>query len=63
MNLERQTMFTHYYNGMYINGSISKPCCYVTDDLGIFVGRMFKSYRAAQIAITKARKSGVPASR
>lgn len=56
-------MFTHRYNGMYINGSCSHDRCYVTDDTGHFVGREFKSYRAAQIAITKARNSGVSASR
>jgi hypothetical protein len=56
-------MFTHRYNGMYINGSCSKASCYVTDDFGTFKGKMFKSYRAAQIAITKARKAGVDESR
>jgi hypothetical protein len=56
-------MFTKYHNGMYINGSFSKAECYVTDDTGHFYGKFFKSYRAAQIAITKARNSGVPASR
>ncbi len=56
-------MFTHSYNGMYINGYCDKNSCYVTDDTGRFVGRMFKSYRAAQLAITKARNEGIPASR
>ncbi len=56
-------MFTHYYNGMYINGSFNKAQCYVTDDYGTFKGLVFKSYRAAQIAITKARNNGVEASR
>jgi len=56
-------MFTYLYNGMYINGSISSPVCYVTDDYDTFTGKKFKSYRAAQVAITKARKRGVPASR
>jgi len=56
-------MFTHRYNGMYINGYCNKPECYVTDDTHHFHGRRFKSYRAAQIAITKARNAGVPESR
>lgn len=56
-------MFTHYYNGMYINGYCNKDDCYVTDDYGTFLGKRFKSYRSAQIAITKARKAGVHASR
>ena len=56
-------MFTYYYNGMYINGSTSSAQCYVTDDTGHFKGRVFKTYRAAQVAITKARNSGIPASR
>lgn len=56
-------MFTHRYNGMYINGSCARAECYVTDDTGHFYGKMFKSYRAAQIAITKARAKGVPESR
>lgn len=56
-------MFTHFYNGMYINGNCNRAACYVTDDTGHFSGRMFKSYRAAQMAITKARRAGVPASR
>lgn len=56
-------MFTHYYNGMYINGSFSHGWCYVTDDFGTFWGKQFKSYRAAQIAITKARNAGVSPSR
>jgi hypothetical protein len=48
---------------MYINGYCNKSECYVTDDTGHFHGKRFKSYRAAQIAITKARKAGIPASR
>ncbi len=55
-------MFTKYYNGMYINGYCAKSECYVTDDTNHFKGKMFKTYRAAQIAITKARNAGVPAS-
>lgn len=53
-------MFTHYYNGAYINGYCGRAECYITDDAGHFSGRMFKSYRAAQMAITKA---GLPLSR
>ena len=56
-------MFTTYYNGMYINGYCDKQPCYITDDYGTFKGRRFKSFRAAQIAITKARNKGVGASR
>lgn len=56
-------MFTIKYNGMYINGSCSHDWCYVTDDYGTFKGIRFKSYRAAQLAITKAKNSGVPNSR
>ncbi|MEG1121247.1 MAG: hypothetical protein RSE62_03490 [Citrobacter sp.] len=56
-------MYTIRYNGMYINGKIGEDKCYVTDDTGRFYGHMFKSYRAAQIAITKARNAGVPESR
>lgn len=56
-------MFTYRYNGMYINGSISRRSCYVTDDFNTFAGITFKSYRAAQVAITKARNAGVPESR
>lgn len=56
-------MFTIYYNGMYINGYCAKPACYVTDDTGHFHGRVFRSMRAAKIAITRARNAGIPASR
>lgn len=56
-------MFTHFYNGAYINGHCNRADCYVTDDTGHFSGRVFKSYRAAQIAITKARANGLLASR
>ena len=56
-------MFTHRYNGMYINGSFNNLSVYVTDDTGLFYGKRFKSYRAAQIAITKARNTGAPESR
>ena len=56
-------MFTKYYNGMYINGTFAGRQYYVSDDTGYFQGRVFKSYRAAQLAITRARAAGVPASR
>lgn len=56
-------MFTYRYKGMYINGSLNTKVCYVTDDYGTFKGKTFKSYRAAQVAITKARNSGIPESR
>jgi hypothetical protein len=49
-------MFTIYYNGMYINGGCDKQIYYVTDDYGTYKGIRFKSFRSAQIAITKARK-------
>lgn len=56
-------MFTFRYNGMYINCSITKDICYVTDDTCHFYGRIFKNVQSAKIAITKARKAGIPASR
>ena len=56
-------MFTYKYNGMYINGNLNTKTVYVTDDHNTFSGKTFKSYRSAQVAITKARNSGVPASR
>ena len=56
-------MFTIYYNGMYINGYCDKQICYITDDYGTYKDIRFKSFRVAQIAITKARNKGVGASR
>lgn len=56
-------MFTIKYNGMYINGYHNSKVCYVTDDTNHFKGRQFNSLHAAKIAITKARKAGVPESR
>ena len=56
-------MFTLYYNGSYINGSFNRDACYITDDSDYFHGKRFKSVLAAKIAITKARKSGIPVSR
>lgn len=46
-------MFTHNYKGMYIHGYIASAECTVTG-YGIKPSKVFKSYRAAQIAITKA---------
>lgn len=56
-------MRTIYYNGMYINISFTTDKCYVTDDTGHFYGRMFKSLHGAKCSVTRARNSGVPASR
>lgn len=56
-------MFTFYYKGSYINGNFDRSDCYVTDDSDYFYGKRFKSVHAAKIAITKARKSGLPNSR
>ena len=56
-------MFTFYYNGMYINENFSRSDCYVTDDTFYFLGRRFNSVHAAKIAITRARRAGIPASR
>lgn len=56
-------MFTIYYNGMYINAYCDKQTCYITDDYGTYTGIRFKSFRSAQIAITKARNKGVEPSR
>ncbi len=56
-------MFTIRYNGSYINSSFSRSDCYVTDDSDYFYGRRFKSVHAAKIAITRARRAGIPASR
>ena len=52
-DMEGLTMLTHYYKGFYINGRCDCDACSITDDTGHFIGRTFKSYRAAQIAITK----------
>ena len=46
-------MFTIYYNGMWINGYCDKQIYYIADDCGTYKGIRFKSFRAAQIAITK----------
>lgn len=48
-------MFTHNYKGMYIHGYVDRNECTVTG-YGINPMRKFKSYRAAQLAITKACK-------
>jgi len=56
-------MFTHYYKGMFIHGYFDRKECHVTAENDHFRGRRFPTYRAAQMAITKARNAGVPASR
>jgi len=56
-------MYTIRYNGSYINGSFAGADCYVTDDSDHFCGQRFKSIHAAKIAITRARRAGLPASR
>ena len=48
-------MFTHYYKGGYIHGYCAKDECRVSI-YGIPFTKLFKSYRAAQLAITKACK-------
>ena len=48
---------------MYINGYCDKQIYYITDDYGTYKGLRFKSFRSAQIAITKARNKGIGASR
>lgn len=45
-------MFTHNYKGLYIHGGFHTTECAVTFLNGNTLG-MFKSYRAAQLAITK----------
>lgn len=49
-------MFTHNYRGMYIHGYFDKPECRVSG-FSIDPLKVFKSYRAAQLAIAKACKS------
>jgi hypothetical protein len=49
-------MFTHYYKGAYIHGYFDREECHVSCN-GIPNTKQFKSYRAAQSAITKALKS------
>ena len=56
-------MFTLYYNGSYINFKFDRDDCYITDDSDYFHGKRFKNVQAAKIAISKARKSGIPVSR
>ncbi len=47
-------MWTVYYKGMFINGYSDRDECTVIG--GKLTDRKFKSFRAAQIAITKAVK-------
>lgn len=49
-------MFTHIYRGCFIHGYIDRPQCRV-QAYGIPPSKEFKSYRAAQLAITKAVKA------
>ena len=46
-------MFTHCYKGLYINGHADKKQCTVRFASGLPLLGEFKSYRAAQLAITK----------
>ena len=48
-------MFTHYYKGGYIHGYFDKPTCKVSV-YSVDPSKEFKSYSAAQLAITKATK-------
>ena len=48
-------MFTHNYKGMFIHGYFDKSECRVTG-FSIDPHKVFKSYRAAQIAISKSCK-------
>ena len=48
-------MFTHNYKGYFIHGYFDKPQCTVSG-FGIDSKKVFKSYRAAQLAITEAVK-------
>ena len=48
-------MFTHNYKGMHIHGYFDKPECKVSG-FSIEPNKRFKSYRAAQLAITAACK-------
>ena len=48
-------MFTHNYKGYFINGYFDKPQCTVVG-FGIDPKKIFISYHAAQLAITKAAK-------
>jgi len=49
-------MFTIYYKGLYINGYCDKDECYVAGFPNSFAGKRFKSFRAAQLAITESLK-------
>ena len=48
-------MFTYNYKGYYIHGYCNKPQCTVSG-FGIDHKKVFRSYRSAQLAITKAAK-------
>lgn len=49
-------MFTHNYRGMFIHGYCDKLECRVSG-FSISPTKIFKSYRAAQLAITRACKA------
>lgn len=48
-------MFTTSYKGLYIHGYFDKDICIVNDDHGQ-VFKQVKSFRAAQLFITKTTK-------
>lgn len=48
-------MYTHNYKGMYIHGYCDRSVCSVTG-YSIPPSKVFKTYRAAQMAISKAVK-------
>lgn len=49
-------MFTHIYRGCFIFGYCDRPECRV-QAFGVPAGKVFKSYRAAQLAIARAVKA------
>lgn len=55
MLLEGFNMFTHNYKGLYIAGYYDKPQCRVIWEHGgeVLPAYEFKSYRSAQLFITK----------
>lgn len=50
-------MFTSIYKGMHIHGYFDRDECTVSGGFSIDPAKPFKSYRAAQLAITKAVKA------
>lgn len=49
-------MFTHNYRGCFIFGYCDRPECTV-QAFGVPTSKVFKSYRAAQLAIARAIKA------